>query len=288
MTTYRHIIFLIVIVVAFLSLNIDSVAPCLPSRIDGDENLLSSAYRAVESEGRDEINGLWKEIVHKESGIVLRLVPAGEFDMGSNSGEADEKPVHRVQISEPFYIGKYEVTQKQWKAVMGNNPGRWKGDNLPVERVSWKNAQEFCRKVGGDLPTEAQWEYACRAGTNTKWSFGDATTKIGEYAWYRGNHQGKLHEVGQKSPNPWGLHDMHGNAWEWCRDWYESNYYSRCAGGVTDPTGPGKGTSRVIRGGSIGSAAIHLRSARRHKNSPDLKDDDLVSFRVVIPAEAVH
>jgi formylglycine-generating enzyme required for sulfatase activity len=160
-------------------------------------------------------------------GIDFVLIAAGEFLMGSESGDSDEKPVHRVRISKNFYLGKYEVTQAQWHAVMGDNPSRFKGDTLPVEQVSWEDAQKFIERLnaqeGGTkyrLPTEVEWEYAARAGTTTAYSFGDNPRPLGEYAWFSENFGNTTHPVGQKQPNPWGLYDMHGNVWEWVQDWY--------------------------------------------------------------------
>jgi formylglycine-generating enzyme required for sulfatase activity len=189
------------------------------------------------------------------------LIPAGRFMMGDDK-EYSAKPAHRVTITQPFYLGKYEVTQEQWEAVMGNNPSRFKGPKNPVEMVSWQGCQDFMAKLnekswaGGarfSLPTEAQWEYACRAGTTTQWSFGDDRGKLGDYAWWGGNAAETTHPVGQKKPNAWGLYDMHGNVFEWCADWYRR--YE--PGDQTDPVGPDSGDngdlptgSHVLRGGS--------------------------------------
>ncbi|NQT39791.1 MAG: formylglycine-generating enzyme family protein, partial [Planctomycetes bacterium] len=157
--------------------------------------------------------------------LDLVLIPAGSFLMGDDRA----KPVHKVRITKPFYLGKYEVTQEQWEAVMGSNPSNFKGAKNPVEQVSWDNCQQFLVKLnaksGGQggkfvLPTEAQWEYACRAGSTGKFCFGDDEKQLGEYAWYGENSGSKTHPVGEKKPNTFGLHDMHGNVWEWCHDWY--------------------------------------------------------------------
>ncbi len=195
-------------------------------------------------------------------GMEFLLIDAGEFDMGSQSSEkgiqTNEEPVHCVKISKAFCMSKYVVTQKQWQDIMGNNPSYFKGNNLPVESVSWSDVQEFIRKLnekeGTDkyrLPSEAEWEYAARAGTTTKYSFGDDESKFGDYAWYVSNSGDKTHEVGQKKPNPWGLYDMHGNVLEWVQDKWHSNYN----GAPTDGSAWEGDGYRVIRGGSwVGSA----------------------------------
>jgi formylglycine-generating enzyme required for sulfatase activity len=185
------------------------------------------------------------------------LIPTGEFVMGDDRGADGEKPAHKVKITQPFYLGKYEVTQEQWEAVMGHNPSQFKGPNNPVERVSWHDCQTFLAKLneklgadGGEfsLPTEAQWEYACRAGTTTQYSFGDDFSGIGDYAWCGGNSEGMPHPVGQKKPNAWGLHDMHGNVLEFCADWFSDDYYRNSP--AEDPAGPDSGRDRMSRGGS--------------------------------------
>ena len=194
------------------------------------------------------------------------LIPAGTFLMGAEDSRADEKPVTKVTITQPFYFGKYEVTQEQWQAVMGNNPSHYKGTNLPVEQVSWNTAQVFLTNLNERvkshrfrLPTEAEWEYACRAGTTTQYSFGDGDAELPDYGWFTGNAERKTHPVGEKKPNPWGLYDIHGNVWEWCQDWYAPYL----GGEVTDPTGPATGTNIVMRGGSWSHGARDLCSSYR-------------------------
>jgi formylglycine-generating enzyme required for sulfatase activity len=207
-------------------------------------------------------------------------IAAGEFMMGSENGDVDEKPVHRVRISQGFEMGKYEVTQAQWEAVMGSNPSEFKGANLPVENVSWDDAQEFIKRLNGHndgyvyrLPTEAEWEYACRAG-----STGNYAGKLGAMAWYDLNSSNVTHPVGQKQPNGFGLYDLHGNVWEWCMDWYVVNYYSQSP--RVDPTGPSKSLSRVRRGGGWNNIAPGCRSAIRNSSTPDTRNNFL-GFRLV-------
>ena len=207
-------------------------------------------------------------------GMEFVLIPAGSFMMGSAEGHEDERPMHYVTISRPFYLGKYEVTQAQWMALMGNNHSRFKGPNNPVEVVSWDDVQVFINKLNAKeghnryrLPTEAEWEYAARAGTKTTYSFGDDEKKLSRHAWYSGNSGRTTHPVGQKHPNPWGLHDVHGNVSEWVWDWYDENYYANSPD--VDPQGPSIGSFRVLRGGSWYGNAKLYRSARRDYSPPD-------------------
>ena len=215
------------------------------------------------------------------TGMEFVRIPGGSFQMGSNDGESDEKPIHRVTIS-PFYIMTTEVTQKMWKDIMGSNPSNFKGDNLPVETISWNDIQEFLKKLnqrdpgkGYRLPTEAEWEYSCRAGTTTKYHSGDSGSDLGRVGWYEGNSNSKTHPVGQKVPNSFGLYDMHGNVWEWCQDW-KGTYPSSS---VTDPKGPSTGSYRVFRGGSWYFSARNCRSANRDLYVPSFRSDYL-GFRL--------
>jgi formylglycine-generating enzyme required for sulfatase activity len=203
---------------------------------------------------------------------------------GNNECDSDEQPPHRVKISQPFYLGKYQVTQGEWVAVMGNNPSKYKGRDNPVENVSWNDAQMFIQGLNAKegakkyrLPTEAEWEYAARAGTKSTYSFGDDAGQLGQYAWYGGNSSGQTHPVGKKQPNLWGLYDMHGNVWEWGNDWYGRNYYGRSSS--TDPAGLSGGDSRVMRGGSWLGSAGYLRSAYRGSYSPDYRLE-YIGFRL--------
>ncbi|QDV91080.1 Serine/threonine-protein kinase pkn1 [Phycisphaerae bacterium RAS2] len=256
-------------------------------RLLGELTSLSPSHPALD-DWRKRVEGLGppKELTLDLGGGVkldLVLIPAGEFMMGSPDDEedrdSDEGPQHRVRISKPFYMGKYEVTQAQWQAIMGSNPSRFKGDGtLPVDSVSWEDCQAFCKKLSSRsgkevrLPSEAEWEYACRAGTTTRFCFGDSDSSLGSYAWYDENSDNKTHSVGGKRANAWGLHDMHGNVWEWCEDTHHDNYTGAPTDGRAWTTG-GKQTSRVLRGGSwvIGDRWV-LRSAFRSRNTPDFRN----------------
>ena len=221
--------------------------------------------------------------------MKLIEIPAGKFTMGQ------EKVA--VTLTKPFGLGKTEVTQGQWQHVMGTEP--WKGQkniergaNIAATHVNWEDAKAFCQKLtelerkngklpAGEsylLPTEAQWEYACRAGTTTAFSFGEDEAKLREYGWFDGNASNAgeqyAHKVGLKQPNPWGLYDMHGNVWEWCSDWYGE----KLSGGA-DPVGPERGSSRVIRGGSWGNFPDLCQSANRNSINPSNRFDGL-GFRV--------
>ena len=210
-------------------------------------------------------------------------IPVGDFMMGSNDS-SDEQPVHKVTIRTPFLLGMYQVTQKQWVEVMGSNPSGFKGDDLPVESVSWNDVQEFIKKLnhmeGTDkyrLPSEAEWEYACRAGTTTRYYFGDGESKLGDYAWYRENSGSKTHPVGQKKPNPWGLYDMYGNVWEWCQDMWHDGYSAPSDGSAWECR---SSSYRVIRGGSLGNGVGYCRSAIRRLSVPGSRNNS-IGFRVL-------
>lgn len=205
--------------------------------------------------------------------LKLIWIEPGSFVMGSEQGEGDEKPLTQVSISRGFWLGQTEVTQAQWQAIMEKNPSRFQGDELPVEAVNWGEAMEFCRKLTQregaagrlpagfvyTLPTEAQWEYACRTGDSD-----GLALDLEPVAWYMANSGGGTKPVGQKQANAWGLHDMHGNVWEWCLDWYGS--YP--GGSVTDPKGAASSMHRVIRGGSWNNSAAYCRSGLRLRDEP--------------------
>jgi formylglycine-generating enzyme required for sulfatase activity len=219
--------------------------------------------------------------------LQLILIRAGTFSMGASDGRDDEKPVHKVQITKPFYVGKFKVTQAQWRAIMDASPSTFEGNKNPVEGVSWDDCQEFLKKLDEKfaplglkfrLPTEAQWEFVCRAGTATQYSFGKDESDLGDYAWFARNSEKKTHPVGEKKANAWGLYDVHGNVWEWCADWYDKDYYGKSPG--SDPAGPATGTQRVMRGGSWFSYAPFCRSAVRMSAERDARSDN-VGLRVI-------
>ncbi len=233
------------------------------------------------------------ETITNSIAMELVYVPSGQFMMGSDDGESDERPVHKVKITKGFFIGRYEVTQGQYRLIMGTNPSYFKKagklqasvDNHPVEQVSWNDAVEFCRRLSDRdgrayaLPTEAQWEYACRAATSTAYAFGRSPSNLDKYAWHKSNSGGKTHPAGSRKPNAFGLYDMHGNVWEWCSDWYGSDYYSK--GISANPKNKESATFRVLRGGSWDDDASSCRSANRYRYDP-VNRFNSDGFRVVI------
>jgi formylglycine-generating enzyme required for sulfatase activity len=238
------------------------------------------------------------------AGIKLKRIPAGEFLMGSSrdvdkDAFDDELPQHRVRITRPFLLGVTEITQGQYRAVTGQNPSNFKGsDDLPVEGVSWNDAIRFCNTLserdglqpyyqfgpgsqsggyGYRLPTEAEWEYACRTGNPWRYCFGDEAPNLGEYAWFDGNSGNKTQLVGLKRPNAFGLYDMHGNVYEWCSDGYDPKYYAGSP--FDDPQGPSGASARVIRGGCWYTGPPYARSAYRFRGAPHDRDPFL-GFRL--------
>ncbi len=212
------------------------------------------------------------------------LVPAGKFIMGAVNGSSDEMPIHPVIIREAFYMGRYEVTQAQWQAVMKSEPSSFKGLLLPVEQVSWDDAQEFIRRLNAlhdgltyQLPSEAEWEYACRANTT-----GDDAGNLKAMGWVNEKYSGKTHPVGQKQPNTFGLYDMHGNVWEWCEDYYNSSYNNAPVDGTAWLSG-GEATFRIVRGGSWANAPFECSSAYRFKVASNVRNS-LIGLRVVASA----
>jgi formylglycine-generating enzyme len=229
-------------------------------------------------------------------------VAEGRFLMGDKD-QSDAKP-HAVSVSS-FWIDKYLVTQAEFQRVMGANPSRWKGERNPVEQVRWSDAVRYCNKrseleglprcydlktwkcnfeaSGYRLPTEAEWEYACRAGTVTPYFFGETSAKLGEYAWYDKNSGGRPRPVGQKRPNPWGLYDMCGDVWEWCNDFYKVDYYEQSP--AQNPRGPSLGETKVVRGGAWRFGVESCRSGYRYNENPGYADVcfgyDIYGFRCV-------
>jgi formylglycine-generating enzyme required for sulfatase activity len=255
-----------------------------------------AAEEPMPTEPQTDFNTPKEKTIDLGNGVKMQfvLIPAGEFDMGSPSTERDrdndESPVHRVTISKLFYMGKYEVTQQQYYIVAKSKPSQFKQDDRPVETVSWEQAYSFCKKLSkikGEsfrLPTEAEWEYACRAGSQSRFYFGDDPTyvEIEQYAWCSKNSDSETHSVGQKKPNSFGLYDMHGNVWEWCSDYYAADYYHKSIS--VDPIGALYGKSRVIRGGDWSRSAIYCRSANRSSLEPYYIRNH-IGFRIVLEVE---
>ena len=220
------------------------------------------------------------------------------FMMGSDAGESAEQPAHRVTLTYSFHIARYEVPQNLWEAVMGGNPSRWKGPRNSVEELSFDEAEAFCQKVtrlmraanliAADevirLPSEAEWEYAARAGTTTRYSFGDDASQLGEYGWFHGNAAGNDPPVGAKKPNAWKLYDVHGYLWEWCRDAWHADYRSAPSDGSAWLAG-GDADRRVLRSGSWKDRAERLTSTARRAAEKNLRDD-AVGLRCVLAKES--
>ncbi len=237
-----------------------------------------------------------------ESGTEMVQLPGGRFTMGDEN-EIDAIP-HEVVVSS-FYMDKYLVTQEEYKRVMGKNPSRWKSDKNPVEQVRWSDAVRYCNARsrleglqscydlqtwecnfnadGYRLPTEAEWEYACRAGNKTTYFFGIEPSKLTDYAWFDKNSNGRPRPVGRKRPNPWGLYDMYGNVWEWCNDFYKVDYYQESP--QENPKGPNAGETKVVRGGSWKFSSESCRSGYRYNEAPGYADVcfgyDIYGFRCV-------
>jgi formylglycine-generating enzyme required for sulfatase activity len=248
--------------------------------------ILQRAGITVERPRIEVAGGPLEQWVDPRTGIAFIAIPAGEFDMGSNEFDG-AKPIHRVRITKPFWLGKYQVTNQEYERFLRVRsrrlPALWGESSFnqpqqPVVGVSWTDAQAFCSWAGCRLPTEAEWEYACRAGSSWRFCFGDDDAVLCLYAWYNRNSRGRLWPVGQKRPNVWGPYDMHGNVWEWCQDYYSENYYQHSP--KPDPAGPGKTGPVVLRGGSGSEFAASLQSGFRRDCPPDVRRSD-IGFRCV-------
>jgi len=252
---------------------------------------------------RSEGPGGAPEVIQTKSGLQMVVIPAGWFEMGSAKGAPDEAPLHRVWV-DSFLMDKYEVIQEQFRKFQISDPSHFKNPDSPLDQINWTDAAMYCNERslaegltpcydeetwdcnfaanGYRLPTEAEWEYACRAGTNSQYCFGDDARSLKDYAWSAANSSGKTHPVGQKKANPWGLHDMHGNTAEWCNDFYSANYYAQAP--QRNPGGPREGKERVLRGGAWNSSAEACRSAYR-TSDPSIDDtclaNDAIGFRCV-------
>ena len=253
-----------------------SVKILLPQRTMDDSSAISPAKEKSAA-----------NFTEPQSGIEMEYVEGGTFKMGATREQGsdyydDEKPAHQVTVSS-FHISKYQVTQAQWKAVMGNNPSNFKGDNLPVEQVSWIEVQEFINKLNAQtgkqyrLPTEAEWEFAARGGIKSKGYKYSGSDTVDSVAWYSGNSEGKTHDVGKKQANELNLHDMSGNVWEWCQDWYSEKYYEKSP--PSNPKGPDTGFGRVVRGGGWYYSARSVRVSNRDRSAPTYRNND-IGFRL--------
>ncbi|MBN1676374.1 MAG: formylglycine-generating enzyme family protein [Kiritimatiellae bacterium] len=255
------------------------------------------------SDAGDAGDGQPKTITTK-TGVAMVLVPGGAFMMGSTDGKPDEQPAHKVTLS-AFYMDTCEVRQKDFEKMTGMNPSKFGGEGNPVEQIRWFEAVEYCNarseREGLDpcydvetgacnfeangyrLPTEAEWEYACRAGTATPYFFGDSPAKLTFFGWFKDNAAKRAHPVGEKKPNAFGLYDMAGNLWEWCNDFYAEDYYSTSP--EQDPRGPAAGKKKVLRGGCWATGPETCTSSRRHADAPELADVclgyDVYGFRCV-------
>lgn len=273
-------------------------------RLRGEKPLCETCFnkkRKVSTTSHPKAGQVWIS----PTGMQMVFIPAGTFFMGKS--EDSNSQVHEVTISKPFYPGKYPVTHKEWKSIMGSNPSRFKstvvseelaeklnvtlmgkdpldskGYNRPVDQISWNDCQEFIRRLNARegmntyrLPTEAEWEFACRAGSNTRYHFGDGDQILWHYAWFGDNSGNKTHPVGQKNPNKWGLYDMYGNVLEWCSDWY-GNYPT---GHIFDPEGSRNGSHKVVRGGSWHDFSRCCTSTFRNAFHPGSRYD-VVGLRI--------
>ncbi|UCE49731.1 MAG: formylglycine-generating enzyme family protein [Phycisphaerales bacterium] len=243
------------------------------------------------------------DVITTQSGLEMVAIPGGWFEMGSTKGDDDESPVHKVWVS-PFWMDRYEVVQEQFKKFQMPDPSHFKDPRKPLDQINWTDATMYCNERslaeglepcydeatwdcnfaanGYRLPTEAEWEYACRAGTSSPYSFGSTARELRAHAWFADNSSKSTHVVGSKQPNPWGLYDMHGNVSEWCNDFYAEDYYGQSP--EKDPKGPTTGKERVLRGGAWNSSADSCRSTYR-ASDPSINDtclaSDAIGFRCV-------
>lgn len=276
-----------------MRLNKAIVVTCLPAMILA---INANCRRADDA-------GSTPDVITTESGLEMVKIPGGWFEMGSSEGGDDESPVHKVWVS-PFWMDRYEVVQEQFKKFQFPDPSHFKNPKNPLDQMNWTDATMYCNERslaeglepcydeetwdcnfaanGYRLPTEAEWEHACRARTDSQYSFGSAIQKLKAHVWFADNSSGKTHPVGQKQPNPWGLYDMHGNVSEWCNDFYLEDYYKQSP--KRDPRGPAKGHERVLRGGAWNSSADSCRSTYR-ASDPSINDtclaSDAIGFRCV-------
>jgi formylglycine-generating enzyme required for sulfatase activity len=274
------------------------------SLIVGLALLLSVAGASCQKAGAPQVATATSPTVTTKGGVEMARIPAGEFLMGSRGGGSEEGPAHRVSV-DAFLMDKYEVTQAEFERLGLPCPSHFKGPTLPAEQVTWAQAAFYCNTRSKDeglqpcydeatgacdflangyrLPTEAEWEYACRAGTDSDYSFGSESRNLGAYAWFADNAAKTTHPVGQRKPNAWGLYDMHGNVAEWCNDVYDREYYKNSP--PANPHGPADGKEYVLRGGAWKSNAEGLRSSARLGENPGFSDAclarDAIGFRCV-------
>ncbi len=259
--------------------------------------------RSDPSTGTQQSTAAKPKLVTTESGIEMVIIPAGHFIMGSDDGQPDQSPAHQVEL-DAFLMDRYEVTQAVYTQLDPINGAHFKGPDRPTEMVGWGKAALYCNMrseaeglepcyndfgecnfeaSGYRLPTEAEWEYACRAGSTTAYSFGADGAQLSQYAWFKANAAKKTHPVGKKQPNAWGLYDMHGNVAEWCNDFYAEYYYPKSP--IKNPRGPSEGEKNVLRGGHWGTSAEACQSARRAAEEPGFSDAcfarDAIGFRCV-------
>ena len=230
-----------------------------------------------------------KEWISPSTQIKFLKIPAGCFQMGSNKGFNYEGPVHKVCV-DSFYLGKYEVTQKQWAVFNENNLSRFKGEDHPVQRVSWNDAREYIKNLNGAentskyrLPTEAEWEYAARGGTSTEFFWGDKIDN--DFVWYFGTSDYQAHPVGLKKPNPFGLYDILGNVWEWVDDWFSNDYFKTSP--IQNPKGPPTGRFKVKRGGSQANLISRIKSHTRYR-APINRRHYINGFRIAFSADKTN